>query len=81
MGTTELTIFFGWVTAVNIAIFIIMVLMIVLFRGTIAGIHSKLFSLNKEDLPLIYFQYLARYKFFILALNLAPYLALRIMAG
>lgn len=41
--------------------------------------HAKLFELSQADLSLSYFQFLGQYKLAIYVLNLAPYIALRIM--
>ena len=47
---------------------------------TITRYHSALFGLDEKDLGRAYFQYLAQYKIAIIVLNIAPYLALRIIA-
>ena len=43
-------------------------------------IHSKLFKISKEKLDAMYFNFLANYKLAIFIFNLAPYIALKIMA-
>jgi hypothetical protein len=53
---------------------------VVAVRGTISKIHSSLFGLDEKDLGRAYFQYIAQYKIAIIVLNIAPYLALKIMA-
>jgi hypothetical protein len=53
---------------------------LIAMRGTIAKIHSKLFGLDEKDLGRAHFQYLAQYKIAVIVLNIAPYLALKIMA-
>ncbi len=47
---------------------------------SMARLHSKMFGVSEADLPRIYFQWLARYKSATFILNLAPYVALKIMA-
>jgi len=54
--------------------------MLIVMRGSITTIHSKLFGLDEKDLGRAYFQYLAQYKIAIIVLNIAPYIALRIMS-
>lgn len=70
----------GWASIINIVILMLSTIGLVAFRKTITGIHSKLFGLDEKDLGRAYFQYLAQYKIAILVLNIAPYIALRIMS-
>jgi hypothetical protein len=74
-----LVTFLGWCSVVNIVLLIIAVIFLMAFKEIVAKVHSKLFGLKKEDLPLIYFSYLGNYKLAIIILNLIPYVALKIM--
>ena len=69
----------GWSTVINMAILIASTLMLIFSQSTISTLHSKLFNLNKADLPSAYFHYLANYKIAIFIFNLVPYLALKLM--
>lgn len=81
MITTEsLTIFLGWCSAINIGILLFSTIFIAALGEPISKLHSKLFSLDSENLPLLYFQYLGHYKIAIIVLNLVPYIALKIMS-
>ena len=81
MLTTEtLTEFFGWVSIINIVVLMISGILVILMRGFISKIHSKIFGLDQKDLGRAYFQYLAQYKIAMIVLSIAPYLALKIMA-
>lgn len=42
--------------------------------------HANLFAMDDDALNQAYFRYLAQYKALVLTLNLAPYLALKLMA-
>ncbi len=75
-----LTEFLGWATVINFSILVLAALMLVMMRNSIISIHGKMFSLDSTDLLRAYFQYLAQYKIAIFVLNLAPYIALKIMA-
>jgi hypothetical protein len=75
-----LTELLGWATVINIVVLLLSTLGVIAMRETIAGIHSKLFGLDEKDLGRAYFQYLAQYKIAIIVLNIAPYIALKIMA-
>ena len=80
MTIEVITKFLGWTTVVNVGILLFSTVMLVAMRGTITTIHSKLFGLDEKDLGRAYFQYLGQYKIAIIVLNIAPYIALRIVA-
>ncbi|WP_298185174.1 DUF6868 family protein [uncultured Pseudomonas sp.] len=80
MSLAQLTAFFGWCTFINIAVFGITSLILMLGRGPISAMHSRLMGVTKNQLPYLYFQYLAFYKVIFLVFNLAPYIALKIIA-
>ena len=75
-----LTELLGWASVLNIVVLMLSTITLVAMRGTIAKLHSQLFGLDEKDLGRAYFQYLAQYKIAIIVLNVAPYLALKIMA-
>lgn len=80
MTIDALTELLGWASAINIAVLLLSTLGVIAMRGAIARIHSKLFGLDEKDLGRAYFQYLAQYKIAIIVLNIAPYIALKVMA-
>jgi len=76
----SVTAFLGWCTVINIAALTFSSLLIMLLKVPVSKIHSKLFGLNIEDLPLTYFQYLGNFKIAIIVFNLVPYVALKVMS-
>ncbi len=80
MTNETLTELLGWASVVNIALLFISTIMVIAIRGPISKIHSSLFGLDEKDLRRAYFQYIAQYKIAIIVLNIAPYIALKIMA-
>ena len=76
----ELTLFLGWCSVINIGVLLFATLILTLFKNPVAKLHSKLFSLNQESLPMVYFQWLGNFKMAIYILNLAPYIVLKIIA-
>jgi len=80
MTTETLTEFFGWVSVINIAVLLISGVLVIVMRGPISKVHSKIFGLDQKDLGRAYFQYLAQYKIAMIVLSIAPYIALKIMA-
>jgi hypothetical protein len=79
MTTETLTQLLGWASVINIVLLLISTLAVVSMRETISKVHSRLFGLDEKDLGRAYFQYIAQYKIAIIVLNIAPYLALRII--
>ena len=79
MTLAALTALLGWASVINIAILMITTIALISMRSTITTIHARLFGMDEKDLGRAYFQYLAQYKIAIIVLNIAPYLALRIM--
>lgn len=43
------------------------------------AMHSKMFGLEEKELGSLYFRFLAYYKIVVIAFNLVPYFALRII--
>ena len=75
-----LTAFFGWCTAINVGILIVAAISLLAGREPISKIHARMSGLSEADLARAYFQYLAQYKIAIFVLNLAPYVALKMLA-
>lgn len=75
----SITSFLGWCSVINIGVLMLSSALLIAFKQPILGIHSKLFGLEKENLPLAYFQYLGNYKIAIFMLNIVPYIALKVM--
>lgn len=79
MSIESLTTFLGWCSVINIAILLFSTLMMIIMRDLAVKIHSGLFRVAPEALPMTYLQYLGNYKIAIIILNIVPYIALRIM--
>ena len=75
----QLTAFLGWCTLINIGLLLFSTLMIVLIKDFAIRVHSKMFDLDPQTLPAMYFDYLVRFKVLVIVFNLVPYLALRII--
>ncbi len=72
-------IFLGWCSVINILVLIFSTIALLVFKGPISAVHSKMFGVDPKNLATMYFQYLANYKIAIFMLNIVPYLALRLM--
>ncbi|MDA9826410.1 hypothetical protein N9B92_03270 [Porticoccaceae bacterium] len=75
----QLTAFLGWCTLINIGLLLFSTLMIAVVKDFAINIHSKMFNLDPETLPAMYFEYLGRLKLLVIVFNLVPYVALRII--
>lgn len=75
-----LTAFLGWCTILNIGMLALTGIMIMAMRGLMIRIHTSMFGVSEGDLPSIYFKYMAQYQTAIFVFNLAPYIALKLMA-
>ena len=71
--------FFGWVTLINLALFMFTAVMSILGRGFVQRVHGNLFELAPEDVNRALYNYLALYKIVFIVFCLAPWLALVIM--
>ena len=69
-----------FVAVLNLGVLLFSSLLLVFAGAPIKRLHASLFGLSEGDWSRAYFQYLAQYKIAILVFNLAPYLALRIVA-
>lgn len=78
MTIDQLTAFFGWAAIINILLLLVSAAALLVLRGPITRIHTRLFGLDEKDLGRAYFQYLAQFKIATLIFTIAPYLALRI---
>lgn len=79
MTIDTLTTFLGWCSIINIGVLLFSTLMMIVVRDFAIKLHSSLFGVNPEELPIIYLQYLGNYKIAIIILNIVPYIALKVM--
>lgn len=79
MNIAELTHFLGWMTVINLAVFLLAFLVLTNSKKKMVKFHKKLFHVSEDVIERAYLRYLSLYKLFIWVFNLAPYIALRIM--
>ena len=81
MTTLEsLTEFFGWLTVVNLGIYILTVLGVMTMRGLLVSVNTRIFGASEEDIKREAFAYVGRYKLAITLFAFTPWLALTLMA-
>ena len=81
MTIATLTEFFGWCSVINLCILLTSTVAIYAGRNAIPKIHARMFGLDESTLSAAYFQYLAQYKIVTLTMNVAPYVALKLIAS
>ena len=79
MDINQVTMFFGWCSVINLAVFAFSALFIIVFKDFTTGIHSKLMGVDAAQLPALYFKFMGDFKMFIIIFNLTPYIALKLM--
>lgn len=80
MDIGQVTAVFGWMLVINIAVYTLAAVMIIFARDFTAKLEARITGIPAEEWPGIFIDYLSRYKIAIMVFNLAPYLALRIVA-
>jgi hypothetical protein len=74
------TSFFGWMTIVNMGIYLITVLALMVLRGFAYRTNARIFGISEADVAKETFHYVGSYKLAITVLCFAPWLALKLMA-
>ena len=75
-----LTVILGWSTVFNLIMLALTAIMVMAMREWMVRMHTRMFGVSEVDLPRMYFQYMAQYQIAIFVLNLAPYIALKVIA-
>ncbi len=78
MTVDFLTQFFGWMTLINLVLFVISSFFAMFFKSIGMTMHARMFGIDAERLPEIWYSYLGTFKIAFIVLNLTPYLALRL---
>ena len=79
MTTSTLANFFLWCAIVNYAILIIWFAAMLVARDAIYKLHSRWFRLSEERFDGFMYLGMAIYKILVLVLNVAPFIALKII--
>lgn len=79
MNIELLRTFFGWMTLINLVLYIWTALMCMFAQGLIQRLHGKMFSLTPESINAFLYGYLGFYKIIFITFNLVPWIALVIM--
>ena len=74
------TTFFGWLTIVNLGIYLITVSALYLMRGFAYRTNAKVFRISEDEVGKTTFRYVGAFKLLITVFCFAPWLALKLMA-
>ena len=72
--------FFGWASLLCIAYLILATLFLIVLRRPVVRLHSKLFGVEIESLPMEYFRFMANFKIASIILFIIPYLSLKFLS-
>ena len=73
------TTFFGWLTVINIGIYLITVIAVTFMRGFAYRTNARIFRISEEEVAKTTFKYVGAYKLLITVFCFAPWVALKLM--
>lgn len=71
--------FFLWSLLINLAIYIISIILVLSLRSLVCKMHGKLFGLDEDVIKKALYGYFGIYKIFIICFNLTPWIAIQII--
>lgn len=80
MTSDELLAVLGWSCVINYGILLIWWLFYVTAGDWMYNLHNKWFAIGREKFNVTHYSMMGTFKLLIMVFNLAPYLALRIVA-
>ena len=80
MTTELLQSLLGWCLCINLAILLVWTLFFLLGHDLMYRMHGKMFRLSVETFDALHYGGLAAFKIVLIVFNIAPYVALRIVA-
>jgi hypothetical protein len=72
------TAFFGWLTIVNMGIYLVTVIALWLMRDFAYRMNARLFGISEDQVAKTTFNYIGAYKLLITVFCFAPWLALKL---
>jgi len=71
--------FLGWMTLINLGIFMLSAIMCMTMKGVIQRMHGKMFGLAPETINAFLYGWLGFYKIIFIVFVLVPWIALTII--
>ena len=79
MDLPQLTEFFQWMTVVHVVLLTLTSLLLMALKGVVGRLHARLFGISEEQVHVVVYDYLGRYKGLVLVFSIVPWVALLIM--
>ena len=77
MTVEQWTAFLGWNAALQVALLVVTVLILMAARGWVARVHGALMGVDVEALPIEYFRFVAAWKLLVIVFLVVPYFVMR----
>ena len=75
------TAFFGWMTIVNMGIYVISVTALYAMRDFAYRMNARIFGISEADVAKVTLRYIGYYKLAIIVFCFTPWLALKLMVA
>ncbi len=79
MDTQKLTEFFKWCSIINVALFLVSVLMLMIASDFVYQMQSFFLTIPREAFDVAIYSLVGIYKIIIIVFSIVPYVALRII--
>ena len=80
MNIESLREFFGWMTLINLVMYMWTAFACVFMKGFLSRMSGKMFGVSEDAGKSIIYGYVGMYKLFFITFNLVPWIALMIMS-
>jgi len=82
MTIDQLAAFFGWCIVINAGLILLIVLFTAMANkeGFPFTVAAKIFGVTKEEVRVTHLRVIQQYRLAVVALNIVPYIALKILA-
>lgn len=64
-------------TIMNKVLFALSTVLVMLLKNYVYKIHSSWFGIKEEQVPIVVYDFMGRYKLFIITLNIVPYISIK----
>lgn len=79
MNLEQLKDFFFWCMILNFGLYLLTVVSLLTFKGTVLKINKKLFEMDEAELNASFHRYVANFKLLTMVFTFVPWLALVII--
>jgi len=79
MDLEVLKAFFFWWFIIDMAVYLFSVIMVLLLKDWMSGLHTKLFGISETVAKEVIYRYIATFKIMVIVFNFSPWIALVIL--